>query len=336
MKKALWICSLVALLVGVIAYANADAPTQQVRERARIIAPLPPPEKKVAPMDTSCGSKLRPFVVAMWPTVPPFGWIEVVKRSLEVDIYEPYGLFYDILKTVAEHNNKSVALYQTLSFDKAVQAVENGKADIILGYYYNENPYVHFQPLYPAIIQNPIVIITLKGAMPEEKALEALIDKVGVMRSDEHLYILMRSMLPKNMQIKQVPSAKEAFQLLLSHKVDFMITSRYTAEAEIRRFKMSGLLDISPAIKYPAVFFAVAKNGPCKKEIETFFKQHMEPILKNYNEMGNMLRAQLDAWEDRFLYEEPLKETYEEPKEDDSTPVEDPNAQVANDASIKQ
>ncbi|MBP5161024.1 MAG: transporter substrate-binding domain-containing protein [Alphaproteobacteria bacterium] len=321
MKKALWICSVVALLVGVIAYANADDPAQQVRERGRVIAPLPPPEKKHAPLDTSCGSKVRPFVVAVWPTVPPFGWIEVVKRSLEIDVYEPYGLFYDLLKTVAEHNNKSIELYKTLYFNQAVKAVERGKADIILGYYYNDNPYVNFQPLYPAIMQNPIVIITLKDAMPEEKALDVLTDKLGVMRSDEQLYGVLHSMLPHNMQIKQVPSAKEAFQLLLARKVDFMITSRYAAEAEIRRFKLLGLLDISPAIKYPAVFFAVAKNGRCKKEIEEFFQEHMAPILNNHEEMGNMLRAQLDSWEDRFLYDtqlQPLADT----KEDDDEPAQ--------------
>ena len=321
MKKVLWICSVVALLVGVIAYANADDPAQQVRERGRVIAPLPPPEKKHVPLDTSCGSKVRPFVVAVWPTVPPFGWIEVVKRSLEIDVYEPYGLFYDLLKMVAEHNNKAVALYKTLSFKRAVQAVENGKADIILGYYYNENPYVNFQPLYPAIMQNPIVIITLKDAMPEEKALDALTDKLGVMRSDEQLYDIMRSMLPHNMRIKQVPSAKEAFQLLLARKVDFMITSRYAAEAEIRRFKLLGLLDISPAIKYPVVFFAVAKNGRCRKEIEEFFKEYMTPILSNHDEMGNMLRAQLDAWEDRFLYEEQLQPLPDTNEEDEPTQV---------------
>lgn len=323
MKKTLWIFCFIAFLVGLIAYANADV-VRPPREKSRRIAPLPEPEKPKAVIDNSCGSHARPFVVAIWPSVPPFGWIEVVRRSMEVEVYEPYGLFYELIKAVAEYNNKEVHLYPTLSFKKAEEAVEAGKADILLGYYYDNNPYTSFQPLYPAIMQNPIVIITLKGAMPEEKALQALTDKVGVMRTDENLYTLMRSMIPNNMRIQQVPSAQEAFQLLLSHKADFMITSRYSAEAEIRRFKISSIVEISPAIKYPAVFFAVAKKGACKKEIMAFFKQHMEPIIKNHEEMGNLLRSQLEAWEDRFLYEEPMQETNApQPTDADTPPSED-------------
>ena len=305
MKKTLWICLTLALFTAFSARATDP------QDPFRVVAPILEEEKPV-PKDTSCGSPSRPFSVVVWPTIAPFGWVERIKRPNEQEIIKPFGLFYNLFKDVAEHNNKVVYFVPTATLEKAEELTALKAADILLGYYYDNTPYAKFQPLYPAVIQNPVVIITLKGKMPQERALENLIYKRGVMREDEKLYTLVHPMLPKKMKIDLVRSAKDAFQQLLSGDADFIITGRYSAEAELRRFKIKSLVDISEPIKNPSIFFAVAKDNPCRQEIQDFFKQYMEPIINDYDAMGDLLRGQLDIWQDQFLYDPALKATSDE------------------------
>ena len=192
----------------------------------------------------------------------------------------------------------------------------------MLGDYYVPNVYAFTKYFYPGYINNPVIIVVPKPENENEKLPETwadLKDKKGIMRSEESLYDLFYPQIPKDVTVEKVEGAKRAFQLLLRKEVDFLITSQYAYETEMRRFKVREFLAYAPtALMSPVIFMSYRDGNPCAM----FLKKKLEAKLKEYAEDKDFIRSllseQITAWEKKFINQKSLMyEVAEEPETND-------------------
>ena len=118
------------------------------------------------------------------------------------------------------------------------------------------------------------------------------------------------------MKIEKVEGAKRAFQLLLRKEADFLITSQYAYETEMRRFKVKDFLAYYPkALMSPVIFMSYREGNSCA----AFLKRKLEKKLKEYTADENLIRSLLSKrmieWENKFANQKSLMyELQEEPE----------------------
>ena len=265
-----------------------------------------------------CGSAEKPIRVAGLMNYPPFGWKEIFERKLDaIPMAVYHGVGVELFKRFAEENDFRYQFVNALNSDEAKFALTNGYLNILLGDYYNQNSFSTIKHFYPGYVSNPIVIVVLKPQNDTEKLPETWEDlkgKKGVMRTEENIFELLYKQIPPDVQIEKVEGAKRAFQLLLRKQADFMITSQFAYETEVRRFKVGDLLAYAPTpLMSPVIFMSYQEGDPC---IETI-KEKLEDTLKRYASdkdlMRSILSAQIIEWERKFMKDKSLMYELEEP-----------------------
>ena len=109
--------------------------------------------------------------------------------------------------------------------------------------------------------------------------------------------------------MEQIAGSREAYSQLMLGKIDYLVTSLYAAEAEVRRFKITDKVSLTRVpLMEPELFYVFSSVSECralKPQIEAQLRQEKE----NSGYISNLLFDQVDKWADRFRYEEPLIDT---------------------------
>ncbi|MBQ8250504.1 MAG: transporter substrate-binding domain-containing protein [Alphaproteobacteria bacterium] len=243
--------------------------------------------KKVCNMDCGCR---RPIRVAGFVTNPPFGWATSIEyKGKNKYITNGYGI--DLFFKMAEELDLRTENVGYSSYQTALRELRRGNIDVIAGVYYNKNNLgVGMDLLFPSFMNNPILPIYLKGKEKNIQTFADLKGLKGVVRQEEMIYpIVYRQLLPGT-SLEQVSGSKRAFKMLLEGKVDYMLTSLYSAEAEIRRFKLVDKIQFSTkALVKPELFFVFSATSGCQG-------------LKNaFTQKLRMLQADKGAYEKNFI-----------------------------------
>lgn len=256
----------------------------------------------------ACGSFDNPIRIAGFVTNPPFGWMDIIPASgttPEKYINDGFGvtLFNKLAKDLG---------YETLSvgfksYHEAVTALKAGKIDVLLGSYYDKRTLgTGTSMLFPGYYKNTVIVVFLKGQERPVSSIEDLSGLKGVMRQEEMLYSLMYKNIPENVKIEQVSGARNAYTALMSGQADFLITSLYAAESEIRRFKITDkvVLTRTPLIE-PELFFVFSSTSKCMPLKEKFSAQ-LRAEKEDPQNINAILFQQIDRWIERFRYAPPL------------------------------
>ena len=180
--------------------------------------------------------------------------------------------------------------------------MENGQVDVLLETYYDSPTTGSVgQFFYPAYINNPFVVVTLKGNLKNVRSFEDLKGKKGVVRWEEMILPLIRPTLPKGIKIEMVSGARNAFRKLIKKEVDFILMSDYALEAESRRFKLQGFIDKSSFIvRSPNIFFNFTKRRGCAARMQKVFEKELKALAQDKAELRRLLSDQVIYWEDKF------------------------------------
>lgn len=249
-----------------------------------------------------CGYR-KPIRVAGFATNPPFGWVDVqTMPGIAVDRYFTDGFSYSLFKKMADELDLFVDGVGFQSFYDALTALRKGEIDVLLGSYYDKRTLgSNSSIVFPGYFSNPIIVMFITGHEKDVKSLEDLKGLKGVIRQEENLYSLFYETIPEGVQIEQVSGARQAYTLLLTGKVDYMITSLYAAEAEIRRFKITDrvVLTRTPLME-PELFFVFSSSSKCLPLKKMFVDQLKKE--KANGTVNKLLFQEIDKWVDRFHY----------------------------------
>lgn len=253
----------------------------------------------------------KPIRVASFVTNPPFGWVEIVETVKgQSDTYVNKGYGIDLFTTVAHNLKYRVKSVPYTSYLDAMKDLRIGKIDVIAGAYYNRSILgVGVNLLTPGYFTNPIVAIFVKGYEKPYTSFNDLAGLKGVVRQEEMIYPLIHSQVPTDVKIQVVSGSKKAFKMLMDHEVDFMITSLYSAEAEVRRFKLvEDIYFPQKALLKPELFFVFSSHSDClslkpslSKEVKRLQQDkeaYMQKFMSYINNWGEDFRNEAGLLEE--------------------------------------
>ncbi|MGN1063364.1 MAG: substrate-binding periplasmic protein [Alphaproteobacteria bacterium] len=305
------------LIVSLCGHCYAQA-TGQIRYAEEEIQ-----QKKVKKnqKQLECGTK-KPIRVAGFVTNPPFGWVDIIPGAGTVpDKYLNDGFAYALFEKMAADLNLSIQNVGFKSYYEAHTALRNGKIDVLLSSYYDKRTLgAGTSLLFPGYINNPIIVAFSKGRERPVLSLEDLKGLKGIIRQEENIYSLIYQQIPETVKIEQIPGARKAYTMLMNGQADFMITSLYAAEAEMRRFKIADKITLTrQPLLSPELFFVFGSQSACLP-LKQQFTDQLKKELAQPNTINALLYRQIDKWIERFRYADPL--TYETPQNNDAYPSE--------------
>ncbi len=267
-------------------------------------------EKKKKKIKIECGTSLFPLKIASLSTNPPFAWVDSIqatKYSEHVNIGQGFGV--ELIKKVANDLNIAVRPMGFNSYQETLKALNNGSIDLFIGAYYDTR-FIRTGNVFvtPSFFKNIIQVIFPAGKEKPVEKFEDLIGLKGVVRTDEEFYPLIYRGLPKELDIRQVSSSQEAFTLLMTGKVDYLLGSPYSAEAEARRFKIENdIVYNEKALADLEMFLVFSGNSKCLPLRQKIVDQ-LQIETKDPLSVRNKLIDQINAWGKRFADEKGLLE----------------------------
>lgn len=264
----------------------------------------------------SCGYE-QAIRVAGFVTNPPFGWVDVFPSPVgsEQDLYLNDGYAYHLFEKMTKDMGLKIKNMGFLSYHDALRALKKGDVDVLTGAYYDSRTLgVGTKILYPSYFSNPFTVFFKKG---NEKRINSFADFAGLkgaVRQEELIYSLIWRNLPKGTDLKQVTGARKAFTMLMNGEIDFLLSSAYAGEAEIRRFKLMDDVTMSQVVlTAPELFYLFSTNSNCVKLMPKYEEQ-LKKEKENPNTIQKGIIDYIDTWGGRFADMPPLTEELKEKK----------------------
>lgn len=304
------------LVMSVFAFSNfgyaKQAKNEYVEAEQQVVI------KRKKECNISCGCK-KPIRVAGFVTNPPFGWATTIEYKGK-DKYITNGYGIDLFFKMAQDLDYKTENVGFPSYQTALKELRRGNIDVIAGVYYNKNNLgVGMDLLFPSFMENPIVPIYLKGKEKNIKTFADLKGLKGVVRQEEMIYPLVYRQLLPGTDLEQVSGSKRAFQMLLDGQVDYMLTSLYSAEAEVRRFKLVDKIQFSTvSLEKPKLFFVFSATSGCQGLKESFTKK-LKELQADKTAYMNYFISYIDQWGQAFKDETGLLDVAQVQKESETS-----------------
>lgn len=288
--------------LGVHAYAQANETMHYIEEDVQ--------KKKINKKKNrlECGTK-KPIRVAGFVTNPPFGWVDIIPGSGTVpDKYLNDGLAYKLFEKLATNLGYTIQNVGFKSYYEAHNALRRDEIDVLLGSYYDKRTLgVGTSMMFPGYVNNAVIVAFVKGRERDVNSFEDLKGLKGVVRQEELIYSLIYQRIPADVKIEQVSGARKAYTMLMNGEADYMITSVFAAEAEIRRFKITDKITLTnKPLLNPELFFVFGSQSKCLPLKQQFSDQLKKQIAES-GSINHMLYDQINVWIERFRYAPPLE-----------------------------
>lgn len=245
----------------------------------------------------------HPIRVAGFVTNAPFGWVNVLPPVgiNKTPRYINGGFSYDLFTQLVQDIGLKVENVGYTSYQEAMRDLRRGKIDVVAGGYFDNRVLgTGTNLMFPSYFSNPIIPLFIKGKEKQIRSFNDLRGLRGVVRQEENIYSLIFNQLPKDIQLQQVSGSKKAFTMLMTGEADYILTSLYAGEAEVRRYKLIDDIYFSPkALVSPEMFFVFSSHGDCPS-----IKKQLEPALKKMKENKKAyiktFVSYIDEWGNRF------------------------------------
>lgn len=208
------------------------------------------------------------------------------------------GLASILVEAIAKQLKIPVESKYMGSWEDAQAATREGKADVIVGIYFNDERAAYLDYVRPFYIIDPWVSIFMaKGRSFPYSGQQDLIGKKGVTNRGESYGTEFDAFIKEKLTVARSDGIDDAFKDLLSGKADYLIASYYPALAE------AGILNIAQQIEsvYPPLldaemFVAFSKQSPCRY-LARDFGQAMAAI-KTDGRFNQMLTHAIVGWDE--------------------------------------
>ncbi len=150
------------------------------------------------------------------------------------------------------------------SWAAAQAAAHEGKADMIVGIYYNDDRAKYLDYVQPAFIYDPVVVFVAKDKPFDFKGQDDLIGKKGATNEGESYGNQFDAFIKDKLDVTRTDGIDDAFEALLAGKADYVIAGYYPGVAEAARLGIKDkVVAVEPALLSAEMFVAFSKKSPC-------------------------------------------------------------------------
>ena len=204
--------------------------------------------------------------VAAFLDYPPFGnYANPPYRDSFSSIFQP------IIDDYAATQNFEVTYVITKNYSTLVRDVRRGEIDMLLGMYHETAMYMGLEYVFPAAINNPVVVIMLPGRIREVTSRADLKKLRGGMSAQEHISDFAAQEL-KQYNVKKFEKSIDMYERLFTGQIDYILGSRYFSMIEALKLGVYNKVSFSkqPIWNMP-LFIGISKTSIHKKLLSRTF-----------------------------------------------------------------
>lgn len=206
------------------------------------------------------------------------------------------GVAPDLVKAIGKDINVPVESKYTGTWEEAQQATKDGKVDMIVGVYYNDERAGYLDYVRPAFMYDEVVVFVAKGKGFPFKGPDDLIGKKGVTNKGESYGNDFDAFIKDKLTVERADGIDAAFQDLISGKADYLIAGYFSGLAEAAEAGVKDQVEaISPAILEAEMFVAFSKKSPCASLAQKFGDGIA--AMTTDGRFDTMLQQATDAWD---------------------------------------
>ena len=183
------------------------------------------------------------------------------------------------------------------SWADAQEATREGKADMIVGIYYNDERATYLDYVQPAFMYDPVAVFVAKGKAFPFTGQDDLIGKKGVTNQGESYGTEFDAFIKDKLDVARSDGIDDAFADLLSGKADYVIAGYYPGLAEADKDGIEDKVEaLNPALLSAEMFVAFSKKSPCRS-LAPEFGQGITAMTTD-GRFHKMLTDAIQAWDD--------------------------------------
>lgn len=199
---------------------------------------------------------------------PPFGFIETIRPNPKGSTYNIFrSVFDDVISDLKNKSNIEFSyIYNSkLNDENIIKGLNAGKYDLFLGMYHNTKRFERLQPAFPALLDNPVSLITMPDTAQKIKNLSQLKNLKGAACSKEYFTDFVINQM-KMYNIKFVDDPLTMFELLYTGEIDYIFASQYFGIIEAAKIGLRDRFSFSKQIIWNMpMFIGVSKLSPSRK-----------------------------------------------------------------------
>ncbi len=204
-------------------------------------------------LDTDRNYKAQVIRGTGFPDYPPFGYSSPEKAtdyfgSIFTFVIEDYAKQANFLTTYDTHGN----------YDQLVRNVRGGKLDFILGAYSASADYAGIELIYPALINNPVVVITPLYSTVKISSVSDLKNLKGGMGSYEYFSDFVNQQISA-LNVQKVEKPYDLYKMLFTKEIDYVLASEYNARVLLAELGLKTQISMSSPVWSIPVFIGISK-----------------------------------------------------------------------------
>lgn len=159
------------------------------------------------------------------------------------------------------------------TWSEAQAAARDGKADLIVGIYYNDERAEYLDYVQPAFIFDPVVVFVAKDRTFDFKDENDLIGKKGAANKAESFGTKLDAFIKDKLDVARTDGIDDALNDLVAGKIDYVLAGYYPGDAELSRLGIEDkVVALEPALLSAEMFVAFSEKSPCASLAPKFGK----------------------------------------------------------------
>ena len=157
------------------------------------------------------------------------------------------------------------------SWAEAQQAAYDGKADMIVGIYFNDERAASLDYVQPAFMYDPVVAFVAKDKKFDYKGQDDLIGKKGATNQGESYGNEFDAFIKDKLDVARTDGIDDALNELADGKIDYVLAGFYPGIAEVARLGLKDKVEaLDPGLLSAEMFIAFSKKSPCAALAQKF------------------------------------------------------------------
>ena len=201
-----------------------------------------------------------------------------------------------LVKAIAKNLNIPLESKYMGNWSEAQAAARDGKADMIVGVYFNDDRAKYLDYVKPAFVFDPVVAFVAKDKKFPYTGQDDLIGKKGATNKGESYGTKFDAFMKDKLTVTRTDGLEDAFKDLVAGKVDYVLAGYYPGDAKLSKMGIDDKVEaLEPALLSAEMFVAFSKKSPCASMASKFGQGITE--LTTDGSFNKMLTGSIAEWD---------------------------------------